>query len=237
MARIKEPLICLALGMACISGHSQGMLNFANAGPWGAAKIYDTDGVTGLLGTNFSADVYWAPGVTSDSCALQPLNEPAFFSSAPSQAGLFFGGPRSIPAAPGAVITAQVRVWPTAFGACGSQIGASVLFQVTLAPPPSAANMTELNGHPFALMAQVLAPSPWKIQDAGVRDNQIVFRLVPSYGLLSIPSTLVVETTSNLNNPVWSNVQTYNCVACPVCFSDPLPANASAKFYRVVHGF
>lgn len=203
MTRIKELLTGMALGMAFISGHSQGMLNFANAGPWGLAKVSDTDYVTGLAGTNFSADLYWARGVISDSCGLQPLNAPAFFSSDPSLAGFFFGGLRSISAAPGSTITAQVRVWPTAAGSswCGYAIGASVLFQVTLAASPSAANMTELNGHPFALQSPVLDYYVW-IRDAGVRDNQIVFRLVPSWGLIT--STLVVSTTTSLTNPVWS---------------------------------
>jgi hypothetical protein len=237
MDRVKKLLADLVLLFACISGHSQGVLDFANAGPYYVARVYDTDGTTALAGTNYSADLYWAPGIVADSCALQPLNAPAFFSSIPSQAGLFFGGPRTLPVAPGTTITAQIRVWPTAAGSSwldagcalvGGHIGASILFSVTLAASPDTADMTGLNGHPFALNAHLLDVLVW-VQNVRVLPNQVAFDIVPN----SVIPIVVVEATTNLTSPVWFPVQTYNCVACPISFTDTLPLNSLGRFYRV----
>ena len=113
---MKRLFLTAALGVVCVSSLAQGTVNFANAGSGYLARVYDTDGVTGLLGSAWSADLYWAPGVITDSTLLTALNEPATFSTVPAQAGLFFGAIRTIPTRPGDVITVQIRVWDTASG-------------------------------------------------------------------------------------------------------------------------
>jgi hypothetical protein len=97
---------------------------------------------------------------------LNPLGLPANFSTVAAQAGLFFGGPRTVPLTPlgTGVITAQIRVWDTASGSSyaaalasgnpNTLVGESILFQVTLAdpslvPPGIPTTMTALNGHPW----------------------------------------------------------------------------------------
>ena len=226
-------MLLVSLAVASSTGFSQGVLNFANFGNGAYAPVYDTGGTTKLAGTNYSADLYWANGIVMDSCALQPLQAPAFFSSVPSEAGFFFGGPRTIPAAAGSTITAQIRVWPTAAGSSwldagcalgGGHIGASALFLATLAAPPDAAGLTNLNS--FGLQVYILTPLVW-VEYLGVSSNQIGFRLDPN----SLIPVVVVEASTNLT--VWSAVQTYTCVACPVYFRDPLPTNNPVKFYRV----
>ena|SRR5436190_6089190 len=158
LTRMKEVLLMLNFWVACFTTFGQGTLNFANAGPGLQAKVTNSDGV-GLVGSGWMADLYWAPGVVTDSKLLMALNQPAIFSTMPSQAGFFFGGPRTIPTAPG-VITAQVRVWDNhcvGDGDCiPTQMGESILFQVTLAdanafPPGIPTTMTGLNGHPWSV--------------------------------------------------------------------------------------
>src|SRR5579859_958005 len=114
---MKKLILTAALGVACASAFAQGTLNFANGGAGLVARVYNTDGVTGLAGSGWEADLFWGAGVVANSASLTGLNLPATFSTVASQAGLFFGGPRTIPgAAGGSVITAQIRVWDTAAG-------------------------------------------------------------------------------------------------------------------------
>ena len=230
---MKKVTFIAFLAVASSSGFPQGVLNFANFGNGANAPVFDTDGTTKLTGTNFSADLYWANGIVTDSCALQPLNAPAFFSS--TAPGYFFGGTRTIPAAPGTTITVQVRVWPTAAGSSwleagcalgGGRIGSSIMFPLTLAAPPDATNMTELPS--FGLSGYILSVIVF-VQNVRVLPNQVEFDLVPN----SLVPSVVVEVTTNLTNPVWSTVQTFNCVACPVHFSDLSPMNAPARSYRI----
>jgi hypothetical protein len=159
---MKGLFLTAALGAVCVSTFGQGTLNFANAGVGLQAKITNTDG-TGLSGNAWTVDLFWARGVVTDSASLIALGAPTFFSTVPSQAGFFFGGPRTIPTAPG-VITAQLRVWDTASGSYlfARGVGESILFQVTLAdpnatPPGIPTSMTGLNGHPFQI---ITVPEP-----------------------------------------------------------------------------
>src|SRR5579859_1056868 len=141
--RMKAVFLTAALGMVCVSGFAQGTVNFANAGSGYIARVYDTDGTTGLAGGAWSADLYWAPGVVTDSTLLSALNEPTTFSTVPLQAGLFFAGVRTIPTQPDVPITVQVRVWDTASGTSwaaaaatpGARVGESILFQISLGNP------------------------------------------------------------------------------------------------------
>src|SRR5690242_12252168 len=108
---MKGFMITMGICIACVTAAGQGTLNFANGGPGLQAKVTDSNGA-GLSGYGWSADLYWAPGVVTDSTLLMALFEPAYFSTVISQAGFFFGGPRTIPTAPG-VITARVRLRDT----------------------------------------------------------------------------------------------------------------------------
>src|SRR5579859_7323487 len=106
---MKRLFLTAALGVVCVSAFAQGTLNFANAGVGFAARVTDTDGTTGLSGSAWEADLYWTPGVVTDSTLLTALNQPATFSTVPAQAGYFFGGVRTLPGTfTGETITAQV---------------------------------------------------------------------------------------------------------------------------------
>ena len=157
---MKKVIFILALGSAWAqSSFAQGQLIFANFGGGANAPAYDTDGTTKLAGSAFAADLYWAPGVVTDSPVLTALGQPASFVTS----GYFLGGTRMIPGQPGgATITGQVRIWDTADGGTwesvwtsGSptaRLGASVLFQITLAEPPMPpSSLTGLNGNFFGL--------------------------------------------------------------------------------------
>lgn len=176
---MKKLILTAALGVACVSAFAQGTLNFANAGVGYQAKVTDTAGA-GLSGSAWSADLYWGAGNVTDSTLLQALGAPATFSTVAAQAGFFFGGPRTVPTAPGVPITVQVRVWDTAAGnsylaasqTAGAQIGASVLFAITLADPngtpagiPTA--MSGIGGHPFNTSV-VGVPEPSTLALAGL---------------------------------------------------------------------
>ena len=176
---MKKLILTVALGVASVAAFAQGTLNFANGGSGLVARVYQTDGTTGLSGSAWSADLYWAAGTVANSALLNPLGLPATFSTIASQAGLFFGGPRTVPGAAGAsVITAQIRVWDTASGSSyaaalanpGALVGESILFQVTLAdpgltPPGIPTTMTALNGHPWNVH---VVPEPSTLALAGL---------------------------------------------------------------------
>ena len=169
------------LGVVCVSAFGQGTLNFANAAPGLQAQVTDTDGVTGLSGSAWSADLYWAPGTVSDSTILVALNQPTTFSMV--NAGYFFGQTRTVPLVPlgFGVITAQVRVWDTASGNSwaqaaatqGARVGESILFQVVLANPNlgggpgTPTTMTGLNGHPWSVSV-VSIPEPCTVTLVGL---------------------------------------------------------------------
>ena len=70
---MKQLVVIASFAVAASSAFAQGMLNFANGAAGVNARITDIFG-TPLAGTNYSADLYWAPGIVADSCALQPLN-------------------------------------------------------------------------------------------------------------------------------------------------------------------
>ena len=239
MNRNKEVVIGLTIGMVCVSSLAQGTLNFANSAAGWQAKVYDTDGVTPLTGTNFSAQLCWvaAVGVT-DSTVLAPLNPPVTFSSVPSEAGLFFGGPRTIPVAPGTTITAQIRVWEnicgpswsSAMDVFGARIGESKLFLVTLADPTGLpATMTNLQPFDVAIVQPILDTWGVVLQDFGVRTNELGFNMVANTQRI-----LIVEAATNLLNPIWSPLKTnfYNQNFQPLYFNDPEWTNYPIRFYR-----
>ena len=179
---MKTIILASAVGAVCVSAFAQGTLNFANASVGFQAKVTDSDGVTGLSGSAWSADLYWAPGTVTDSTLLTALNQPTTFSTVPLQAGYFFGGVRTIPTQPDVPITVQVRVWDTASGNSwaaaaatpGARVGESILFQISLGNPNGGgfnglpefpASMTGLNGHPWSVS---VVPEPSTLALAGL---------------------------------------------------------------------
>jgi hypothetical protein len=234
---MKGLFLSAASGVVCVSVCAQGALDFANSGPGLQAQVYDMN-LTPLSGPAWAADLYWAAGVVANSIELVPLNAPSTFSTVPAQAGLFFGGPRTITGVSGgATITAQIRVWNTASGsswaaaiASGNpaiQIGQSVLFQVTLADPTNTpAIMTNLNGHSWQTSSGPL-DAPLGVNDAGVRTNQFGFNIYGSGG-----GQVVVLTSTNLTN--WTRFQTnFTSNLGPVYFTDPQWTNYPGRFYMV----
>src|SRR5579859_2889196 len=131
---MKKLFFIIALCALEISNFAQGTINFANAGAGFAAQVTDTDGVSGLVGSAWEADLFWAPGVVTDSKLLTGLNQPATFSTVPTQAGFFFGGVRTVPTTPNVPVTIQVRVWDAASGGSwasavitpGAKVGESI---------------------------------------------------------------------------------------------------------------
>src|SRR3974390_1568600 len=179
---MKRLFLTAALGAVCVSGVAQGTLNFANGGPGFVARVYDTDGVTGLLGRAWSADLYWAAGTVTNSTLLTALNQPTTFSTVPAQAGFFFAGARTVPGTQvGETITAQVRVWDTASGSSwataattpGARVGESILFQVgplggfLSGVPAVPANMIGIGNNAWSVSV-VGVPEPCTVAWAGV---------------------------------------------------------------------
>jgi hypothetical protein len=165
---------------ACFSTLAQGLVAFQNEAPGLNAKVTDTDGMTGLAGSAWEADLYWAAGTVTDSRLLVALNQPTTFSTVQIEAGYFFGGVRTIPTNPYFPVTLQVRVWDSASGSSwaaaaatpGARAGESILFQVTLGdpttiPPGNATIMHGLDGHPWSVSI-VGVPEPSTLALAGL---------------------------------------------------------------------
>jgi len=215
-------LLTAALGVGCVSGFAQGTFNFANSGVGWQAKVFDTDGVTGLAGSAWKADLYWFPGLMDgDTLKLAPLNEPATFSTVPSEAGLFFGGQRTNPAG-FPIITAQVRVWDTASGASyaiaaatpGARVGESWVFVMDLTGNIAPADMSGLNGHSWTVhFAYVPEPTTLNYQVSGVH-------------LMLSWSNGVLQSSSQVNG-------TYIDTNATSPYSIPLGASGSQQYYRL----
>ncbi|MGD0263240.1 MAG: hypothetical protein ABSD29_26035 [Verrucomicrobiota bacterium] len=58
--------------------------------------------------------------------------------------------------------------------------------------------------------------------------NQFGFNITGSSNLV-----IVVEACTNLDNPVWTPLQTFTLTGSPVYFSDPQWTNYPARFYRL----
>ena len=167
---MKKLIVTLALEVSCLSAFAQGQPNFANFGAGANAPVYDQDGVTKLAGSTWLADLYWAPGVVTDSNLLNPLGAPASFASS----GYFFGGSRTITGqSGGAMITGQVRVWNAADGGTWEfaastaygRVGVSALFAISLTAPPATPN--SLAGL-TSFRLRVLIPEPSVLALTGI---------------------------------------------------------------------
>jgi hypothetical protein len=177
---MKRLFLTVALGVACVSAFAQGTFTLANYGTGFSAKITDTDGTTGLAGSAWSVDLYWAAGIVVNSTQLVALGQPGAFSTVPALAGYFNDGPRTINTTPG-VITAQLRVWDTASGSSwaaasmvpSASLGESTLFYVTLGnpnatPPGLPGTLSGINGHPFSIVALIPEPSAFALAGLGL---------------------------------------------------------------------
>ena len=243
---MKTVIFTATFGMACISTFAQGALNFANAGQGVNAPVVDLNG-NRLSGNTWAADLYWAPGVVTDSTVLTALGAPATFSTVPSQAGYFFGGSRTIPGQPGgSLITAQVRVWDYSVGPTwgstlngGGAVGESILFQVTLtAPPQAAANLFGLNGRVFTAGFVCLSCNqPWPVAVV-VRSNG------PNGLLLCWPAYFNagryrVQQIPDLNSTQWETLPNQPALVAQPPIGTPefqvaVTKPAGTLFYRLV---
>ena len=203
---MKALFLTSVLGTVCVSAFAQGTLNFSNFGAGFQAQVTDTDGVTGLAGSSWNADLFWAPGVILGGPAeLKASGQPASFSTNPQFAGYFFGGARTIPGTlPGEVITAQVRVWDSASGSSwaeaskvnGARIGESALFGVTLGGA-TPADMSGLN-------------IPWSVQVVSIPEPSAI-----AFAGLGLVRILIQrgrrEKCRGLNYPAAANLATTVC--------------------------
>jgi hypothetical protein len=201
--------------VVCVSAFAQGTLDFANSGPNHMAGVYDTDGVTGLSGSAWSADLYWAPGIILNTAELTALNQPATFSTVES--GFFFGGTRTIPGTvPGETITAQVRVWDSAAGSSwaeaskvnGARSGESILFEIAL----GGATPTEMSGLNFPWSVRIIA------QDfTYIAPNSTI--TITGYtgpgGNVDIPSSIDGLPVTIISNDVFLNLTNLTSVSLP----------------------
>jgi hypothetical protein len=236
---MKTASFVVALLWNTCSALAQGSLLFANAAPGLNAPITDGFG-NRLNGPGFTANLYFAPGVVTDSGSLFALGQPASFWTN----GYFVGGERTIPAvAGGGVITAQVRVWNAAFatwsdalnhGGYGTYLGISTMFQVTLAPlpyPPSVmTNMKSFNVGLVSCWPTPLAVVPIRI----VANKNSVLLTWPTYEC----DFWVLQQSPTLDPTNWLTVP-----MPPVLFGLPtgeiqrqvlLPPPLGTMFYRLV---
>lgn len=218
----------------------QGMLNFSNRGNGVDAPVYDWDGTTKLFGPTFAADLFWAPGIVSDSTELVALGQPAVFATN----GYFFGGTRSIPGQQaGATVTLQVRVWDVPHGSSwlqvattyGGRIGESLLFQGTLAGSGSGAQpligLVSFYLRPVGLDLPPL-PEPILLSIASGSPDSLVFSW-PSYwqgwtfGLQQTTNLAPTSWLTLTNKPVEFGSQTQ------IFYQITIPRPSSTTFYRL----
>jgi len=84
-------------------------------------------------------------------------------------------------------------------------------------------------GSTFGLLPTQLWNPQVQPGSLGVRTNQLGFDIFWASGM-----TVVIETSTNLLNPVWSPIQTNTLNGNLLHFSDPQWTNYSSRFYRLV---
>jgi hypothetical protein len=140
---MKRLILTAGLALAAVSGFSQGTIDFKNTAivsgsPVVNAPVFQADGVTRAAGTSFRAALYaGTPGTAADQ--LRMIGAAVGFSTAPTGAGFFLGGTRTlnengVTILPGASATLQVRAWAVASGSTwetATQRGQSDTFTVT----------------------------------------------------------------------------------------------------------
>jgi len=178
---LKKLILTAAIvGLAAYT-QAQGLINFNNRVAGVAAPIFDTDGVTKLLGTAFSAQLYVYAGTTTADSLLTAVGSPVTFGTTTSASGYVLTSGAGIdPAvnvgAPG-IYTVQVRAWAgpatsyeTAFNV--TECGKSNLIQVNAAASPTPTpNLTGLQS--FSLTA---VPEPSTIALGVMGLSVLLFR-------------------------------------------------------------
>jgi len=159
---MKKLLTIATLASSIALGFSQGTVDFRNGGISFATianrLVYDVDGTTPLVGTNFMAQLYWVSGAGSVDARGDLIggltatgNQAPFRPSTTTLKGIWNSGvptTRGIGVNPGGLATLQVKVWDRAFGTSfetatqsgGGKSGRSAIFQFTVpqdgSPPP-----------------------------------------------------------------------------------------------------
>jgi hypothetical protein len=121
---MKRVILISAMTNVLMTAHGQGTVVFANVYTGGIpnAPVYESDGVTKLSGSQFMAELFAGPSVSS----LAAIAMTGFATG--SQAGYFFGGEQTINSVPGGgTAWVQVDVWNTGSGATFPQAQASGL--------------------------------------------------------------------------------------------------------------
>jgi MYXO-CTERM domain-containing protein len=122
---MKKLLLLATSLLVAVGAYAQGTVNFANGGAGVNAPV--TNGTTGTMaapanGTFYAMLYVGASGTASADLSTNGFGGGAALIGSPT-AGYFFGGTRTISTfAPGAAITAQVRVWSSAAGATWESI-------------------------------------------------------------------------------------------------------------------
>ncbi len=120
-------IIGLAVALPMGRIYAQGTVNFANlwpnqVNPMVNAPVYESDGVTRLAGSQFTAELLAGPTANN----LASIAMTGFLTG--NAAGYFPAGTQSVPnLAPGMTAWVQVNVWNTASGASFAQAQASGL--------------------------------------------------------------------------------------------------------------
>jgi hypothetical protein len=154
---MKKSVLAIVCAMATVGAYAQGTVNFANAGAWGTAPVFNTDGTTPLAGAGFMAELYGG----ADAASLLPVGSATPFLVS----GFFNGGATSVGTVqPGATGSFQVRAWDVSTGTGWDDAtvrGESTVFQVATggsgapaSPPAGLAGLTS-----FSLSAAVV-PEP-----------------------------------------------------------------------------
>lgn len=175
----KAALVALAITAVTVSSLAQGTIDFntRNLANNVDAKVFNVDGVTGLGGDGFTAQLFTGPaGSTEDQLVAVPGT--ATFRTSAAGAGYINPVGTVVAAqAGGALVSVQLRVWDNQGGTLTSwddavlvaNSGKSAIFEITLGnptaePPTPAAALAGLQN--FALVA-IPEPSTYALLALG----------------------------------------------------------------------
>jgi hypothetical protein len=165
--RLLRQCACLALlpGLEC-AALAQGEVVFANnvLTPPPDRLVYNPDGVTPLVGTNWCAQLYYG----ANEASLNPVTAPPqrFFVGTTTPPGIWSGARRTLDGfSMGQSVILQVRVWDCAlfpnFNAAmagGGIFGSSIPFSYTI--PPQGSSINEYYMANFAGFTLIPEPAP-----------------------------------------------------------------------------
>jgi len=141
---LKKIALSLAIMATAVSVFAQGTVNFNNNVAFTTTadrNVYDKDGVTLLIGTQFKAQLY----AGADASSLTAQGTVRSFRVAPNGPGTWSGGTTTINGfTAGQTVTLAVRVWDVGTGAtyeAATYKGTSSAFTYTIpaagSPPPA----------------------------------------------------------------------------------------------------